>query len=77
MVTINPEIVQFIRHLALTGHLTVMYKDSTNIGVNLTKGKPLTNPRINTYSIFKNRKFYEFAVCMFYLLLLQKTAKSI
>ena len=40
MVTINPEIVQFIRHLILTGHLTVMYKDSTNIGVNLTKGKP-------------------------------------
>ena len=38
-VTINPEIVQFIRHLALTGHVTVMYKDSTNIGVNLTKGK--------------------------------------
>ena len=52
VVTINPEIVQFIRHLILTGHLTVMYKDSTNIGVNLTKGKPLTNPRINTYFVF-------------------------
>lgn len=48
VVTINPEIVQFIRHLALTGHLTVMYKDGTNIGVNLTKGKPSTNPQINT-----------------------------
>lgn len=52
VVTTNPEIVQFIRHLALTGHLTVMYKDSTNFGVNLTKGVSLTNPQINTYSAF-------------------------
>ena len=69
VVTINPEIVQFIRHLALTGHLTIMYKDSTNIGVNLTKGKSLTNPRINTYFVFKNRNFANLYVC-FYLLLL-------
>ena len=53
MITINLEIVQFIRHLALTEHLTVMHKDSTNIGVNLTKGKPLFNPRINTYFVSK------------------------
>ena len=70
MVTINPEIVQFVRHLALTGHLTVMYKDSTNISVNLTKGKPLTNPRINTYSVFKNRNFTNLLYVCFYLLLL-------
>ena len=64
MVTINPEIVQFIRHLALTGHLTVMYKDSTNIGVNLTKGKPLTNPRNNFIQI-ENLEFLNLCICMF------------
>ena len=64
MVTINPEIVQFIRHLALTGHLTVMYKDSTNIGVNLTKGESFLTPK-RMHNLFSKMEFYEFVcICM-------------
>lgn len=78
MVTINPEIVQFISHLALTGHLTVMYKDSTNIGVNLTKGKPLTNPRNNFIKLEKVESFTNlFVYVCFYLLLLYLTDRQI
>ena len=75
MVTINPEIVQFIRHLALTGHLTVMYKDSTNIGVNLTKGESFLTPK-RIHNLFFKMEFYEFVyVCSIYYFSIQ-TAKS-
>ena len=49
----------------------------TTLRVNSPKGKPLTNPRINTYSVFKKWNFTNlFVYVCFYLLLLHQTAKS-
>ncbi len=62
VVTINPSIVKFIRHLALTRHLTAMYKDSTNFGVNLTKGE-LYRTQNKYYEVVKQgNKFIEFVL---------------
>ena len=38
----------------------------TTLSVNSPKGKSLTNPRINTYSVFKKWNFTNLYVCSIY-----------